>query len=128
MCFPFFFSWLIHKVVLGQGIDRYLQEMDEQHKISDEEPSLAKLKGRSLCLFSPTNPIRIKFHQFISTAVFKTGIMLLILLSSVCLAVDTPFLDPFTATAKLLMVLEYIFIVLFFLEMMLKIIAVGFGE
>jgi hypothetical protein len=81
----------------------------------------------SLCLFGPRNILRRACEGIVSNKVFEQFILLIILASSYSLAIDTPLLDPESATAALLTLSNYIFTAIFVSEMLLKIIAYGFA-
>ena len=57
---------------------------------------------------------------------FEQAIVLAIIASSLCLALDVPRLDPTSGLAALLRLLNYVWAALFFLEMLLKVVAFGF--
>jgi hypothetical protein len=52
--------------------------------------------------------------------------LIFIVLSSIALAVDNPLLDPKSTTVTILKNLEYIMTAIFFLEVVIKVIASGF--
>lgn len=76
---------------------------------------------------SPNNRFRRAVAAIVWHPVFDNTILVLIAISSVALAVDTPLLDPTSTFAQILKVLDIILTVLFGTEMVLKIIAFGFA-
>ena len=80
----------------------------------------------SLCCFGPRNPLRTLCQSIVNHPVFDQFIILAILVSSVCLALDVPRLDPASPLSRTLQQLNYVWTWLFFGELMLKVIAFGF--
>lgn len=66
----------------------FLQDEADQSTVS------SMLEGRSLFVFSPTNPIRIFLARIVWHHRFEQFIITLIVLSSAVLAIDAPSLDP----------------------------------
>ena len=85
-----------------------------------------KLRGKSVFLFQPDNSFR-KFCNSVSThQFFEWFIILLILLSTVTLAIEHPLDDPDSEKIKVLKLIDIVFTTIFTLEALLKIIALGF--
>ena len=85
------------------------------------------LEGDSLCCLGPENGFR-KFCQWLAEhPTFDQFIILLIILSSICLALDVPRLESGSLLKEYLIVINYWFTGLFVLEMSLKIVAYGFA-
>ena len=96
------------------------------------------LTHRSLGVFSPTNPVRLAIAKVVYHRYFEYFIIACILMSSIVLALDGPefsadaplypeTLDSTKATMKNVMdILDLIFLMLFIVEMVLKVIALGF--
>jgi len=91
----------------------------------DDENGLSLNNCYSLGLFSTSNPIRIFCAKTIANPKFENFILALIALSSACLVVDNPLLDPDSTTFKTLRVFEYLCTISFFIEMLLKVITLG---
>jgi hypothetical protein len=91
----------------------------------DDENGLSLNNCYSLGLFSTTNPIRIFCAKTIADPKFENFILALIALSSACLVVDNPLLDPDSTTFKTLRVFEYLCTISFSIEMLLKVITLG---
>lgn len=83
----------------------------------------SSLEGNSLFLFPPTNKIRIRIFKIINNKYFEIGILIIIIFSSILLALD----DPLTESTNIsLTVIDEIITVLFIIEAALKIISKGF--
>jgi len=81
---------------------------------------------RSLFVFGPTNPIRVACAYVVSYKFFDTTILLLIVISSICLVLDNPLLDPNCTLIQNLSKVDVCLTACFCLEMALKITALGF--
>ena len=91
--------------------------------------SLPPMKGNSLFVLSPENPFRIKVAQIVCSKKFEYLIIALILVSSLMLAIDSPSVDPKSKLKEVLDVIDLVFVIIFTIEMVLKVIALGFvGE
>ena len=92
----------------------------------EEEKVLEPLEGVSLCCMGPENSFR-KFCQWlVCHQVFDTFTVVLIVVSSICLALDVPRLDKTSELKHYLVVSNYYFTGFFVFEMSLKIIAYDF--
>jgi len=87
-----------------------------------------KLEGNALFCFSPENPIRKVCAEIVQHKKFEFIIIVLICVSSIILAVDSPNLDQDGGLKLALDMLDKIFVVLFSVEMVLKIITTGFAK
>ena len=83
-------------------------------------------ENHSLFIFGPRNPLRTFLRGLIKKPQFDQVVIAAIIISSICLAVDSPRLDPASDTAGFLKKLDLFFTLLFFCEMMSKIITLGF--
>ena len=82
----------------------------------------------SLCCFSPLSPFRRGSLTLVQLPAFDTFVSFAIIISSICLALDTPRLDPESSLAETLYLLDLCLWPWFFLcEMLLKAIAFGFA-
>ena len=84
------------------------------------------LRGKSLYIFSAKNPIRIFLHKILLLPYFDHIILVLIIISSILLALDNPLNDPNGEMSKTLRILDIIMTVLFTIECATKIIVTGF--
>ena len=79
----------------------------------------------ALLFFGPRNPVRRSCQAVTSSVAFDRFIMAAILVSSACLAVDTPRLDPTSSLKAKLADLDLFFVAVFTVEMLLKLVALG---
>ena len=93
----------------------------------DEPEEVYWPRDYSLCLFAPANPLRRMVKSLVTHPAFDRVIILAIIASSACLAMDTPRLNPESELAANLRSLDLFFTCLFFTEMSLKIISFGFA-
>ena len=77
-------------------------------------------------LFSPHNPFRTLVSKFVFNPWFDRVILTCIIVSSLLLAAETPLDDPDSTKAKVFGVLDFIFTIIFIVEMLLKHITLGF--
>lgn len=82
--------------------------------------------GKALGCISSSNSIRRFCISTCQNPTFDQVILVLIFISSVALAVDSPFLDPDSSLASILSILDTTLTLVFTAEMMIKIIARGF--
>ena len=82
--------------------------------------------GKALFLLGPDNTVRMVCAAVVANPGFDRFILLLISVSSLALALDSPLRDPDSAAAGYLEQVEGVMNVLFFIEMTLKISAHGF--
>ena len=80
----------------------------------------------TLMCFGPRNSFRQACQRLIIDPRFDQTIVSAIVVSSICLAMDVPRLDPDSLTSHILHYLDYVWTLLFFCEMMSKVIANGF--
>jgi hypothetical protein len=80
----------------------------------------------SLYYFGPRHPLRCFCRDLIAKPQFDQVIIAAIIVSSICLALDSPRLDPESDLAHTLQTMDLFFTGLFFGEMMAKVIASGF--
>lgn len=82
--------------------------------------------GRAMLILGPQNPIRRGCAAIVVNPGFDRLTLLLISVSSIALAMDSPLRDDESTVAKMLGRVEVVMTVLFFIEMTLKICAQGF--
>ena len=85
------------------------------------------LFGDSLFIFKPNNAARIFFAHFVTHSVFEGFIFFFIILSSLALAIDGPTLDSDSLLKEVLDWADLVFVIVFFVEMCLKIVVFGFA-
>ena len=94
----------------------------------DEEPRTLQPwpHDYSLYCFSPHSSVRMACDQLLRRPAFDRVIILVIVLSSVALALDVPRLSPTSWLATSLHLLDYVWTIVFFGELFVKCIAYGF--
>lgn len=93
-----------------------IQEDDSDHEIYDD---------KSLCFFSKSNIIRKFCIDFIALPYFESSVLVLIVISSITIIVDSPLLDLESDLAFSMKILDWIMTACFTIEMIMKIIASG---
>ena len=111
-----FFSEFIKKVK-----EKYKQEMNKKGSTRLQQ----KLK-RILDYFRDGGVIQSQLYRVVEHSKFDNVITAIIILSSICLALDNPLLDPETWRVKVLFNINIVFTIIFTLEMIAKILAYGF--
>jgi hypothetical protein len=84
------------------------------------------MEGESLFIFSVGNPIRRVIYNLVNKPLFDNIILLLILLSTILIAVENPLNDPNSEFSTFFYFMDKIITVSFIMEMCLKIVAFGF--
>ncbi|UJR13248.1 hypothetical protein I4U23_000269 [Adineta vaga] len=79
----------------------------------------------SLYLLSPTNKFRIKLQDLVGEKAFDSLILLCIGINSIALAMERPSISPLSLERKFLTWGNYVFTVIFTIEMIIKILADG---
>jgi Ion transport protein len=92
---------------------------------SSESGSTGNTGRKSLWLFAREHPLRVLAARTVRHPAFDKAVLVLICISSVSLAVDTPLRDPGTALMRGMRVLDAVLTVLFTVEMALKILPHG---
>ena len=82
---------------------------------------------RALCLFAPTSPTRRLCHRIIGSKHFDRFIIVIIVVSSICLVLDSPRVDPASQMGAALLLANRVFTVIFTCEFVLKAVALGFA-
>ena len=90
-----------------------------------EKKAHVHLSGKSLCLFSRDSSIRKWAERVITHRHTDNVILSLIVLSSLLLTLEGPFLDPHGVLAHCLKGIDFCVTMVFFAEMILKIIVFG---
>lgn len=97
------------------------QEEEEEEETTGPKPMLPY---SSMFIFSPTNCVRVGCHWFVNTRLFDPFIMIVIVLSSISLAMEDPVQED-SEKNKILNKLDYAFTGVFTVEMLLKVIDQG---
>eukprot|EP00939_MAST-03C_sp_MAST-3C-sp1_P000527 g527.t1 len=83
------------------------------------------LRGTSLWLMCPTNPIRVAVSKIVFNPWFDRIILVLIVISSLLLAIETPLDDPDSSKSEVIKALDWVFTIAFIVEMFLKHVTLG---
>ncbi|CAF1073726.1 unnamed protein product [Adineta steineri] len=86
---------------------------------------LKKRENYSLYLFSPSNRLRNRCQRLIKQKTFDYFILFLITINCITLAMERPSISPTSYERKFLNYSNYIFAIIFIVEMMIKVIASG---
>ena len=92
----------------------------------DKKEEIRQMSGRSLCCLSTENGCRKMFWKISTHKWFENFILLLILISTITLAVETPMDDPKGQKVEILLSIDYFMTGAFTIEAIFKIIAFGF--
>ncbi|KAG2440696.1 hypothetical protein HXX76_003554 [Chlamydomonas incerta] len=93
--------------------------------VPNEDP-YPYLKFSAFIFLAPYQPFRMKLQTIVSNKWFEGAIMLMILISSVMLALDRPTLDPASPMAEAVKIIEWTINILFAIEMIMKMLLKGF--
>ncbi|NWH82027.1 CAC1H protein, partial [Piaya cayana] len=80
----------------------------------------------SLYLFSPQNRFRVTCQKVIAHKMFDHVVLVFIFLNCITIALERPDIDPHSTERIFLSVSNYIFTAIFVVEMMVKVVALGF--
>ncbi|KAG6970072.1 hypothetical protein JG688_00005042 [Phytophthora aleatoria] len=115
---------LASAVMLGTGGQVPADEEEEKQDDANAPPSPIS-PGRSLFLFAADSKVR-RVASYLSThRHFDSTVFGLIVVSSIALAVDNPLADPNSGLATFLKGLDKAFAIVFAIEMVIKIVAMG---
>ena len=103
--------------------DQMAQDITTQIKKAVEEQETAY--GKALYLFSGTNCFRRKIFKYVGSPKFEFIIMVLIIVSSITLALENPLHDPEGSMHLTLQKIDIITTTLFTIEALCKIVAFG---
>ena len=93
----------------------------------EDSPVAQWPEDHSLYLFGPQSPARRLCRWALKQPQFDQIVITAIIVSSICLALDSPRLDEHSDLAHVLKKLDLFFTALFFCEMSTKIVAFGFA-
>ena len=91
-----------------------------------EDNVVIRITGNSLCLMGPENCIRSKIGSIANSKVFNFAILILIVLSTLTLSLDSPLEDPDGQMITVLTYIDYAMTGVFAMEAVIKIISFGF--
>mmetsp|Transcript_58370 Transcript_58370/g.186060 ORF Transcript_58370/g.186060 Transcript_58370/m.186060 type:complete len:1610 (+) Transcript_58370:485-5314(+) len=107
----------------SKSISAKINQMSATVEESGSWPSIA-LNGNALFVLPPTNPLRLLLARLVCHKMFEYFIIALICLSSLVLAIDSPGLSG--KAKDVISVVDLIFVILFAIEMVLKVLVLGF--
>ena len=115
--------------------DEEEEEADDAAAMKAEAKARARAKAkatgccgdRALCLFAPTSPTRRLCHRIIGSKHFDRFIIVIIVVSSICLVLDSPRVDSASRLGAALLLANRVFTVIFTCEFVLKAVALGFA-
>jgi predicted permease len=99
----------------AEGVDETKRDEEE---LIEEKPWP---EDHTLYCFGPRNGFRRACQRLVASPRFDQIIVIAIVISSICLALDVPRLDPTSTLAQTLHSLDYLWTVLFVCEMMSKV-------
>ncbi|KAG2787764.1 Sodium channel protein [Phytophthora cactorum] len=115
---------LVSAMMLGTG-GQVPADEEEEKQDDANAPSSPISPGRSLFLFAADSKVR-RVASYLSThRHFDSTVFGLIVVSSIALAVDNPLADPNSGLATFLKGLDKAFAIVFAIEMVIKIVAMG---
>ena len=91
----------------------------------DKIEERAKIKGTSFGIFTKTNPFRIRIHYIVEHIYFEMTINFLIIVNCVFLALNNFHVTSKSDLGVALKALDWVFTSIFFIEMIIKMIAYG---
>ena len=114
--------------VIHSRKERKLERMRSEflEDLKTEDNKLLLLNGVSLGIFPVKHPLRQSIAKFVLHPSFDHCILFLIMISSLMLAVESPLWDPNSAVSKAFLKTDIVMTVAFTMEMLLKIITLGF--
>jgi len=137
--------FLLLNVFITVLLEAFADEEEEEEEADDAAAMKAEAKAeakararakakatgccgdRALCLFAPTSPTRRLCHRIIGSKHFDRFIIVIIVVSSICLVLDSPRVDPASQMGSWLLLANRVFTVIFTCEFVLKAVALGFA-
>jgi len=97
---------------------------------TEVKAELPPLHGNALCCLGPKNCFRLFCHRIVESKIFANTILILIILSTITLALETPLDNPEGKKIEILTYIDYFMTAAFTFEALVKIIAAGlmFGK
>ena len=102
------------------------EEEEEEEPTAEELMSTTRLYGTSCWCYKPDNKLRLAGLRLITNESFEFFILILIMLSSACLIIDSPRLDPDSGLHHWLGIINLWFTAIFTLECLLRVFVRGF--
>ena len=137
--------FLLLNIFITVLLEAFADDDDEEEEEADDAAMQAEAKAeakararakakatgccgdRALCLFAPTSPTRRLCHRIIGSKHFDRFIIVIIVVSSICLVLDSPRVDPASQMGSWLLLANRVFTVIFTCEFVLKAVALGFA-
>ena len=137
--------FLLLNIFITVLLEAFADDDEEEEEEADDAAMQAKAKAeakararakakatgccgdRALCLFAPTSPTRRLCHRIIGSKHFDRFIIVIIVVSSICLVLDSPRVDPASQMGSWLLLANRVFTVIFTCEFVLKAVALGFA-
>lgn len=110
----------------GRVLDDSASVVSNNNNIAANDEVIKRKGNRSLFIFSEHNKLRKLAIRTEHSNYFKNTILILILVSSVLLAIENPLTDPNSTEAFVLKILDSILTVAFTVEIIIKVVANGF--
>ena len=114
----------VDKVKTKQKAKSFLKNLKGNEGI-EIKTEFVQMSGKSLELFSVDIGFRRFIYRMISSPIFENLILVVILASTVQLAMENPLNDPNGPLSKALVLVDITTTIIFLVEMLLKIIAFG---
>jgi voltage-dependent calcium channel L type alpha-1D len=107
--------------------NRFNESNYEKIKFSKSVGTIFPLNPQpTLGIFGPLNPIRDACAQMVADPLFDKVVLVLIVISTITLLMDNPLDDPNSQKVRSLVIIDGIMTFIFTMEMILKVIAIGF--
>mmetsp|Transcript_29252 Transcript_29252/g.28347 ORF Transcript_29252/g.28347 Transcript_29252/m.28347 type:complete len:216 (-) Transcript_29252:1446-2093(-) len=107
------------------AIEKIEKEPEEKQQIVVLHEKVYPISSSSLFILGAENPVRVALYWLITWKYFEAFILIAILVNSICLSLQD-YQDPSSSRNYYLNMIGYAFSVLFALEALLKILALGF--
>lgn len=115
------------KELEGSSPKMELNDKIPQTNKADNMDNSQQLQGKSLYLFSSNSKVRIFLSKVISHNYFDKLIMMTIIISCILLLIRDPFEYPLSIYNISLLTTDYIILVIYFTELLMKTIVYGFA-
>ena len=85
-----------------------------------------ELSGKSIMILNPDNQFRVFCAKIVGHSNFDNLVIMLILISTILLAIEDPFEDPQSQKKEVLTILDTILSFVFLFELLIKVVVYGF--
>eukprot|EP00762_Andalucia_godoyi_P001647 ANDGO_07082.mRNA.1 Sodium channel protein 60E len=107
------------------GSANFVSSSGSSNSLSSSSNALPTLYGNSFCILPPTSSFRVFVAKILFHPAFESCVMVMIAASCASLAMNTPDLDPNSATGQAVFYLDAITTAAFTLEMVVRMITLG---